>query len=95
MSSAATSVIWICSKIKGLKGSLERVLPALRFVDVTENELNNFNEQLKVGHDDESKPEILIADNPFIGPLLSNRQLPFRFIQVTRVYDTVFCISAM
>jgi len=80
---AATPIIWICSKINGLKGCLESVLPRLKFVDISENELEYFHSDNEVGRKPKIDVEVLITDNPYIGPLIYNRNLPFKFIQGT------------
>ena len=66
-----------------LTGSLERILPQLKFVDITEHELHNFNKYYKEEKTAIDKDtEMLISDNSLIGPLIYNEQLPFKFIQV-------------
>ena len=65
-----------------IKGSLEQILPQLKFVNIAEHDLERYNTQYKVGNISDKETEILIADNSFIGPLIYNEQLPFKFIQV-------------
>ena len=64
------------------KGSLERILPCLNFIDVTEGELETYRTgnagKVTSLHD---TGDILIADNSFIGPMIYNENLPFKFIQ--------------
>ena len=57
-------------------------MPKLKFVDVTESELEMFNVKFQSGNTEHVNAEILIADNSFIGPLIYNDELPFKFIQV-------------
>ena len=63
-------------------GCLESVLPRLKFVDITERELEYFKSDNEVGREPKIDAEVLITDNPYIGPLIYNRNLPFKFIQV-------------
>merc|ERR1719273_1609785 len=70
--------------INGLKGSLEQALPRLNFVNITEKELEPYKSKYKdCISPKEDVAEILIADNSFIGPLIYNESLPFKFIQGT------------
>ena len=63
-------------------GCLESVLPRLKFVDVTERDLEFYKSDNVVSDNIRSEPEVLIADNSYIGPLIYNQNLPFKFIQV-------------
>ena len=65
-----------------LLGSLEGILPTLKFVDITEDELSVYNIKDQCKNTVEKDAKILIADNSFIGPLIYNKNLPFKFIQV-------------
>ena len=58
------------------------MLPRLKFVDISESELEYFNSDNEVGRKLKIDAEVLITDNPYIGPLMYNRNLPFKFIQV-------------
>ena len=58
------------------------MLPRLKFVDITESELEYFNSDNEVGRKLKIDAEVLITDNPYIGPLIYNGNLPFKFIQV-------------
>jgi len=80
---AIPPIIWICSKIIGLRGCLESVLPRLKFVDVPESDLELYKSDNVVNDNIRSEPEVLIADNSYIGPLIYNQNLPFKFIQGT------------
>ena len=64
-------------------GCLESVLPRLKFVDVTESDLEIYKKSNETVNKERSEAQILIADNPYIGSLIYNRNLPFKFIQVS------------
>ena len=68
-------------------GSLEQALPRLNFIDITEKDLEPYKSKYKdCISPKEDVAEILIADNSFIGPLIYNESLPFKFIQVCLYY---------
>ena len=68
-------------------GSLEQALPRLNFVNINEKELEPYKSKYKdCISPKEDVAEILIADNSFIGPLIYNESLPFKFIQVCLYY---------
>ena len=69
-------------------GSLEQALPRLNFIDITEKDLEPYKSKYKdCIPPKEDVAEILIADNSFIGPLIYNESLPFKFIQVCLYYS--------
>ena len=59
------------------------MLPRCKFVDVTESDLERYKSDDMVYDKNRSEPEVLIADNSYIGPLIYNKKLPFKFIQVS------------
>ena len=77
-------------------GSLEQALPRLNFVDITEKDLEPYKSKYKdCISPKEDVAEILIADNSFIGPLIYNESLPFKFIQVCLYYTRVPVTSVL
>ena len=77
-------------------GSLEQALPRLNFVDITEKDLEPYKSKYKDSiSPKEDVAEILIADNSFIGPLIYNESLPFKFIQVCLHYTRVPVTSVL
>ena len=64
-------------------GCLESVLPRLKFVDITESDLEIYKSSNEAVNKERSEAQILIADNPYIGSLIYNKNLPFKFIQVS------------
>ena len=63
-------------------GCLESVLPRLKFVDITESDLEIYKSSNEAVNKERSEAQILIADNPYIGSLIYSKNLPFKFIQV-------------
>ena len=65
MSVSAQKCIWVCSKIPGLKQSLEKVFEqsSVAFIEVTEAQLTAIDKSDK-------KPYCLVADNGSVGPIL-------------------------
>ena len=59
------------------------MLPRCKFVEVTESDLERYKSDGMVYDTHRSEPEVLIADNSYIGPLIYNKKLPFKFIQVS------------
>ena len=77
-------------------GSLEQALPRLNFVNINEKELEPYKSKYKdYISPKEDVAEILIADNSFIGPLIYNESLPFKFIQVCLYYTRVPVTSVL
>jgi len=98
ISNTSTSVIFGVT-FTMIIGSLEQALPRLNFVDITEKDLEPYKSKYKdCISPKEDVAEILIADNSFIGPLIYNESLPFKFIQVCLYYTrlpvtTVFYVT--
>ena len=76
-----TSLVWVCSRIGGLKKSLEKLLPRVTFVQITEDKLKNIDLHLN-GTSKPERPQVLIADNAVIPRLMNEGTVPFKFIQV-------------
>ena len=77
----STSLVWVCSRIGGLKKSLEKLLPRVTFVQITEDKLKNIESHIN-GANKLERPQVLIADNAIIPRLMHEVTVPFKFIQV-------------
>ena len=75
------SLVWVCSRIGGLKKNLDRLLPQVTFLQITEDKLKNIEFSINSATKGE-KPRFLIADNSIIPRLMDEGKLPFKFIQV-------------
>ena len=80
---SSSSVVWVCSRIGGLTKNLNKLLPSVQFVQVTEDKLKNMESSLD-GKNNNHKPQVLIADNAIIPRLMYVGSVPFKFIQVNR-----------
>ena len=78
------SVVWVCSRIGGLKKSLDKLLPCVSFVPITEDKLSNIESHIN-GSSKAEHPQVLIADNAMIPRLMHEGTIPFKFIQVRSV----------
>ena len=78
---SGTPLVWVCSRIGGLKRNLERLLPHVTFAQVTEDKLKNIETRINETTKNE-RPQVLIADNAIIPRLMDEGKLPFKFIQV-------------
>ena len=80
---SSSSVVWVCSRIGGLTKNLNKLLPSVKFVQVTEDKLKNMESGLD-GTNINQKPQVLIADNAIIPRLMYVGSIPFKFIQVSQ-----------
>ena len=79
---SSSSVVWVCSRIGGLTKNLNKLLPAVEFVQVNEDKLKNMESGLDRTNISQ-KPQVLIADNAIIPRLMYVGSVPFKFIQVS------------
>ena len=87
------SIVWVCSRIGSLKKNLDRLLPRVTFVQISEDKLSNIETSLNGIHKDQC-PQVLIADNAIIPRLMHEGRLPFKFIQVRRSLLFLFDIKS-
>ena len=79
--SYSNSLVWVCSRIGGLKKNLEKILPLVTFDQISEDKLRNIEAQIN-GSSKSDHPQVLIADNAIIPRLIHETNIPFKFIQV-------------
>ena len=79
--SYSNSLVWVCSRIGGLKKNLDKVLPLVTFDQISEDRLQNIESYIN-GSSKSDTPQILIADNAIIPRLIHETKIPFKFIQV-------------
>lgn len=84
--SYSNSLVWVCSRIGGLKKNLDKVLPLVTFDQISEDKLKNIENHVN-GSSKYDQPQVLIADNAIIPRLINETKIPFKFIQGTRVYS--------
>ena len=80
-----TSLVWVCSKIGGLKRSLDNLLPRVAFIEISEDKLKGIEYHLN-GIGKSEHPQALIADNGILPRLIHEGKIPFKFIQVGEIY---------
>ena len=84
--SYSNSLVWVCSRIGGLKKNLDKVLPLVTFDQISEDKLKNIEFHIN-GSNKADQPQVLIADNAIIPRLIHEAKIPFKFIQVSnKVY---------
>ena len=80
--SYSNSLVWVCSRIGGLKKNLDKVLPLVTFDQISEDKLKNIENHVN-GSSKYDQPQVLIADNAIIPRLINETKIPFKFIQVS------------
>ena len=80
--SYSNSLVWVCSRIGGLKKNLDKVLPLVTFDQISEDKLKNIESHVN-GSSKYDQPQVLIADNSIIPRLINETKIPFKFIQVS------------
>lgn len=80
--SYSNSLVWVCSRIGGLKKNLDKVLPLVTFDQISEDKLKNIESHVN-GSSKYDQPQVLIVDNSIIPRLINETKIPFKFIQVS------------